>query len=377
MPEAFRALGIDEAGLRAVAALGFEQPTPIQEQTIPLLLAGRDVVGIAETGSGKTMAFGLPLARTIDGSHRDAQALILVPTRELADQVTEVLSHLGRYYRFETIRLVGGKPLKKDFAALDAGAQVVVGTPGRVMDHLKRGTLDLKRVGFVVLDEADEMLDIGFAKDIDWILRAVPKRHQTALFSATMPIAISRLVWRYMRDSERVETQPPSSQKPAEMVRQLYCEVAERDKFEALRYLHRQQDLGRSLVFRRTKIGVDRLTAQLQRAGIQARAIHGDLRQSDRDRVMRDFRSGNLQFLIATNVAARGLDIPDIEHVINFDVPQNVEEYIHRVGRTARAGKTGSAITFVGEWELAEWDAIVEAIGRDEIEMIELPAVYA
>ncbi len=374
-PAAFHAAGVRGAGLRAIAALGFDQPTPIQERSMPLLYEGRDVVGLAQTGTGKTLAFGEPLARSIDPGRNEVQGLILLPTRELCDQVTDVMAHLGDYYGFTTIRLVGGKPINRDLEALERGGHVIVGTPGRVIDHLKRRTLSLRRAHFVVLDEADEMLDIGFAKDIDQILRQAPLDRQTALFSATMPMSISRLVWRYMRDSERVEAAPAQLQ-PVETVRQLYCEVAARDKFDALEHLHDTMDLGRSLIFRRTKVGVDRLTEGLRRDGIHARAIHGDLRQAERDRVMRDFRSGKLEWLVATNVAARGLDIPDIAHVVNYDVPQNAEEYIHRVGRTARAGKEGSAITFVGEWELGEWEAIVERVGDDALEHLDVPTRF-
>lgn len=374
-PAAFHAAGVRGDGLRAIAALGFEQPTPIQERSMPLLYEGRDVVGLAQTGTGKTLAFGEPLARSIDPSRNEVQGLVLVPTRELCDQVTEVIAHLGDFYGFRTIRLVGGKPINRDLEALDRGGHVIVGTPGRVIDHLRRRTLSLKRAHFVVLDEADEMLDIGFAKDIDQILRQAPLDRQTALFSATMPMSISRLVWRYMRDSERVEAAPTQLQ-PVDTVRQLYVEVASRDKFHALEHLHDTMDLGRSLIFRRTKVGVDKLTDGLRRDGIHARAIHGDLRQSERDRVMRDFRSGKLEWLVATNVAARGLDIPDIAHVVNYDVPQNAEEYIHRVGRTARAGKEGSAITFVGEWELGEWEAIVERVGDEALERLDIPTRF-
>ena len=342
---------------------------------MPLLYEGRDVVGLAQTGTGKTLAFGDPLARSIDPSRNEVQGLILLPTRELCDQVTNVMSHLGDFYGFRTIRLVGGKPIDRDLDALERGGHVIVGTPGRVIDHLKRRTLSLGRAAFVVLDEADEMLDIGFAKDIDQILRQAPLERQTALFSATMPMSISRLVWRYMRDSERIEAAPAQLQ-PVDTVRQFYCEVAARDKFRALAHLHDSMDLGRSLIFRRTKIGVDRLTESLRRDGIHARAIHGDLRQSERDRVMRDFRAGNLEWLVATNVAARGLDIPDIEHVVNYDVPQNAEEYIHRVGRTARAGKEGSAITFVGEWEMGEWEAITDRVGGGALERLDIPTRF-
>ena len=370
--EHFRALGVDDVGLDAIASLGYELPTPIQEASLPLLNDGGDLVGIAQTGTGKTIAFGLPLARTIDPSVEAVQAIVLVPTRELAAQVRDVMDLLGRFYGFHVLGLMGGSRVATDLRALERGTHVVVGTPGRVIDHLQRGTLDLRNVHFVVLDEADQMLDIGFARDIDRILRNVPKERQTALFSATMPESISRIVYRYMRGARRVSITP--EQKTVENVVQQYCEVAERDKIRALQHLYETTDLGRSLIFRRTKIGVDRLTEQLQRNGIPARAIHGDLRQGERDRVMADFKSGNLQFLIATNVAARGLDIPDIEHVINYDVPQNAEEYIHRIGRTARAGKRGLAITFVGEWELEEWDRIVTAVGPGLVEHLRIPA---
>jgi ATP-dependent RNA helicase DeaD len=373
--EEFRELGVDETALSAIAALGYETPTPIQSQSLPILLEGEDVVGLAQTGSGKTIAFGLPLARVIDPGSNAVQGLVLVPTRELAHQVRDVLDHLGRFYGFRTLLLVGGRPLRKDLSELERGAQVIVGTPGRVMDHLRRRTLAIRDVKFAVLDEADQMLDIGFARDIDQILRLTPRERQTALFSATMPTSIERLVYRYMRGARKVSVLPEV--RTAEGISHYYCEVAERDKLDAMQYLYEQLGLGKSLVFRNTKVGVDWLTEQLRRAGVGAEAIHGDLRQSQRDRVMADFRSGRLEFLVATNVAARGLDIPDIEHVINYDVPQNAEEYIHRVGRTARAGKKGSAVTLVGEWELDEWDAIVHAVGDAQIERMDVPARWS
>ena len=370
--ESFAAIGVGETALEAIAALGYDEPTPIQREALPRLLAGEDLVGLAQTGTGKTIAFGIPLARAIDPALNEVQAVVLVPTRELAKQVHGVIDHLGKFYGFTTVGLVGGSRVKSDIIALEHRCHVVVGTPGRVIDHLKRGTLRLDAVRFAVLDEADQMLDIGFARDIDYILRTVPKQRQTALFSATMPLSIGRLVHRYMRRAERVEIAP--EQRTAEGVRQLYCEVSEREKFLALRYIYEQFGLGRTLIFRNTKIGVDRLTDQLVSAGVQARAIHGDLRQGQRDRVMQDFRSGDLEFLVATNVAARGLDIPDIENVINYDVPQNAEEYIHRIGRTARAGKQGASYSFVGEWDLDFWDVIRNEVGDENLEYLKLPA---
>lgn len=370
--KAFAALGVDQTALDAIAALGYDEPTPIQAAALPRLLDGEDLIGLAQTGTGKTIAFGIPLARSIDPSRDEVQAVVMVPTRELANQVKDVITHLGLFYGFTTLGLVGGSRVRSDLLALEQGAHVIVGTPGRVIDHLKRGTLRFEGVHFVVLDEADAMLDIGFARDIDYILRTVPKHRQTALFSATMPTSIARLTYRHMRKAETVEIEP--EQRTAAGVRQLYCEVSEREKFMALRFIFEQNGLGRTLVFRNTKIGVDRLTDQLIAAGVQARAIHGDLRQGQRDRVMQDFRSGTLEFLVATNVAARGLDIPDIENVINYDVPQNAEEYIHRIGRTARAGKEGASYTFVGEWDLDFWDVIRNEVGDDNLEYLKLPA---
>lgn len=372
LSEAFRALGVDETGLEAVAALGFTEPTPIQREALPRLFAGEDLVGLAQTGTGKTLAFGLPLARGIDPARQEVQAIVLVPTRELAKQVREVMDHLALFYGFTAWALTGGSRVATDIARLSRGVHVVVGTPGRVIDHIKRGTLSLAGVRFVVLDEADQMLDIGFARDIDYILRHAPRERQTALFSATMPESIGRIVWRYMRRAERVAVDP--EQRTAEGVEQYYCEVAERDKLRALQYLYEMRGLGRTLIFRNTKAGVDALTAELNAAGVPAQAIHGDLRQSQRDRVMADFRAGRLEFLVATNVAARGLDIPDIEDVVNYDVPQNPEEYIHRIGRTARAGRRGCSYTFVSEWDVPAWDAIVREIGEGTAQYLRVPA---
>ena len=372
--QAFADLGVDETGLEAIAALGYDEPTPIQAGALGLLLDGEDVVGLAQTGTGKTIAFGLPLARAIDPEVNAVQAVVLVPTRELAKQVRDVIDHLGKFYGFATLGLIGGGRVQSDLIALERGTHVVVGTPGRIIDHIKRGTLSLREVRFAVLDEADQMLDIGFARDIDYILRVTPKERQTALFSATMPESIGRIVYRYMRNAQRVAVAP--EQKTVAGVHQYFCEVPDREKILALRYLYEDRSLGRSLIFRRTKIGVDRLTSALQQAGVPAQAIHGDLRQGQRDRVMADFRSGALDFLVATNVAARGLDIPDIDNVINYDVPQNAEEYIHRIGRTARAGKEGAAFTFVSEWEIGEWDVILHAVGDDHVEHLRMPQTW-
>jgi len=368
--EAFRALGVNELGLQAIASMGFTQPTPIQEQALPPLFEGYDVVGLAQTGTGKTLAFGMPIAQGVDVDYPHVQVLVLVPTRELAAQVLDLINHLALFFGFRAVGLVGGKSVRGDLDALARQPHVVVGTPGRVIDHMERGTLDLGHVGFVVLDEADQMLDIGFARAITRILRSVPDDRMTALFSATMPMTIRRIIYRFMRDPMEVSVVPDT--RTVETVRQYYLEVAERDKLATLVHLYRTMSLGRSLVFLKMKHHVDRVTHRLQSLGIPARAIHGDLPQAQRDRVMADFRSGNLEILVATNVAARGLDIPDIQHVINYDLPQNVEEYIHRVGRTARAGKEGSAITFVAEWDFQDWGKILGQIGDVVVEPLEV-----
>jgi superfamily II DNA/RNA helicase len=363
LPEAFRALGLTNRTLESLADFGFVEPTPIQEQAIPLLLDNRDVVGLAQTGSGKTVAFGAPMVERLDPQLAEVQAIVLVPTRELAQQVLDVIDRLADPYDIKVVGLLGGRALQKDFAALDSGPQVVVGTPGRIIDHLRRGTLSLRGVGYAVLDEADQMLDIGFLPDIRRILGRTPKRRQTCLFSATMPTSIRRLVWQFMDDPETVTVDPELT--AVESIEQIYYEVAHRDKTRGLRELVERELKGRTLVFCNTRRGVDRLADQLQHDGVQVGALHGDMDQRRRDRVVEDFRKGQLDILIATNVAARGIDIPEITHVVNFDVPQNAEEYIHRTGRTGRAGRDGKAITFVSEWDLEGFDPLLEQFGED------------
>jgi ATP-dependent RNA helicase DeaD len=372
-PEAFRALGVGEICLDTLAGFGFTEPTPIQAQAIPVLLDGRDIVGVAQTGSGKTLAFGIPLVEHCDPQRAEPQAVVLVPTRELAQQVLEVLADLGRPFGLHTVGLLGGRSLDRDFRALERGPQVIVGTPGRVIDHLRRGTLSLRAVGFAVLDEADEMLDIGFLPDITRILGRTPRNRQTALFSATMPTSIKSLVHRYMRDPETVSVDPELS--TVESTEQIYFEVADRDKQRGLAELVRRELKGRTLVFTKTRRSADRLSERLQADGIQVGALHGDMDQRRRDRVVEAFRAGNLDILVATNVAARGLDIPEITHVVNFDVPQNAEEYVHRIGRTGRMGREGKAITFVSERDVAEFDTLLQAFGdrlhKERLELYE------
>ena len=369
LPQAFAELGVGERTLQALARYGFANPTPIQQQAIPALIAGRDVVGVAQTGSGKTIAFSVPMVEQLDPQLPEVQGLVLVPTRELASQVLDVLKDLASGFGLEAVGILGGHALAGDFKALERRPAIVVGTPGRVIDHLKRGTLSLHAVRYAVLDEADQMLDIGFLPDIRRILSRTPKRRQTALFSATMPSTIRRLIWQFMDDPETVTVDPELS--TVDTIQQIFYEVASRDKAKGLRELVESELKGRTLVFCKMKRGVDRLEGDLARQGVRVGALHGDMDQRRRDRVVQEFRAGELDVLIATNVAARGLDIPEITHVVNYDVPQNPEEYVHRIGRTGRAGRDGKAITFVSEWDMREWDAIANAFG-EHIERQEL-----
>lgn len=373
VPEEFRFgdLKLDENVLRAVFELGYREPTPIQTAVIPLLLAGRDVVGQAQTGTGKTAAFGIPIALRVNPALKQPQAVVLVPTRELAMQVGRDLEALSLYGGFTVAVLYGGTPIAKQLRVLAQGAQVVVGTPGRVMDHMQRGTLDLSQISFAILDEADEMLDIGFADDMEYILRHTPRSRQTSLFSATIPGFIRRLIYRYLRNPEHVHINP--NDMTVDEIQQVYYEVSERDKLQALCWLLEQHESSdRYLIFRRMQRGVDQLAVDLDYAGYPVRGLHGGLRQEERTRIMDAFRAGELPILVATNVAARGLDISGISHVVNYDMPDNGEEYVHRIGRTGRAGRKGMAITLVGEWDLQAIDAISTMMGA-RIERRTLP----
>ena len=322
------------------------------------------MVGQAQTGTGKTAAFGIPLLETIDCSAREPQVLVLVPTRELAVQVKGELSRLGQFSGVRIVAVYGGQAMSRQLEALNRGVHIVVATPGRLMDHMQRGTVKIGHVRSVVLDEADQMLDIGFAQDIEYILRQTPRSRQTLLFSATMPGPIKGLARRYLNDPAWIRL--GGDAEPVEQVKQHYYEVADLDRPYALDELLRQPGIiSQALVFRRTKVGVDRLLAYLQGRGYDAQAIHGDMTQGHRDRVMTRFRSGDLRILIATNVAARGLDIPAVSHVINYDMPGSLEEYVHRIGRTARMGRPGTAITFVSEWDFPVLDVIQNHVGGD------------
>jgi ATP-dependent RNA helicase DeaD len=354
----FADLLISDGVQRAVTEQGWETPTPIQALTLPELLDGEDVVGLAQTGSGKTAAFAIPLIEALDGKVRGVQALVLAPTRELAAQAATEISSLSRYNPIRPVVLCGGVPIGPQIRALrNRSASVVVGTPGRILDHLQRGTLRLDSVRYLVLDEADRMLDMGFAPDVGRILSHTPeKKRQTALFSATMPDAIRGMVKRHMRSPRylTVESEAPT----VDTVEQVYYRVDGRDKTRALRALIDAEKDPVAIVFRRTKHGATKLHRQLEKAGYKAALLHGGKTQSQRTRTLAGFAGGRTRILVATNVAARGLDIPNVSHVVNYDLPEDTETYVHRIGRTARAGKEGVAVTLVGEAEVREFGKI-------------------
>ena len=346
---------------RAVVDQGWRTPTPIQALALPELLDGEDVVGLAQTGSGKTAAFAIPLIEGLDRKARGIQALVLAPTRELAAQAATEISNLSRHDPVRPVVLCGGVPIGPQIKALkNRSTMVVVGTPGRTLDHLQRGTLRLGGVRYLVLDEADRMLDMGFAPDVGRILSRTPEGRQTALFSATMPGAIRKMVKSHMRSPRylTVESEAPT----VDTVEQVYYRVDARDKTRALRALIDAEDDPLAIVFRRTKHGATKLHRQLEKAGYKSALLHGGKSQSQRTKTLAGFARGRSRILVATNVAARGLDIPNVSHVVNYDLPEDTETYVHRIGRTARAGKDGVAATLVGEAELRDFDKIQRSL---------------
>ncbi len=348
--------GLSPEVAQAIEEMGYETPTPIQQQAIPPMLAGRDVIGQAQTGTGKTAAFGIPLVEKIDPALRRVQALVLCPTRELAMQTAGELMKLGRRRAgLIVVPVYGGQPIERQLRALQNGAQVVVGTPGRVMDHMKRGTLNFDALKLAVLDEADEMLDMGFRDDIETILSATSEARQTALFSATMPRPILALASRYLNDPVQVRIE--KRELTVEKIEQCYISVRSFHKNELLSRLLTLEDIKLALVFCNTKQGVESVVTELQHRGFSAAGLHGDMRQIERDAIMARYRNGLINVLVATDVAARGLDIDNIEAVFNYDIPLDVEYYVHRIGRTGRAGKEGRAYTFVVGREVSRmWD---------------------
>ncbi len=343
----FSELGLSEPLALTVERLGFTQPTPVQAACIPALLGGRDVLGEAQTGTGKTGAFGLPLIDRIDAEKRAVQALVLAPTRELANQVAAALASFAEAMRgIEILPVYGGQPMGVQLRRLHAGPQIVVGTPGRIVDHMKRGTLKLDALRLVVLDEADEMLRMGFIDDIEWILEQTPKARQTALFSATMPAPIRRIAHRHLRDPEEIRI--GAGNEAGTDIDQVYCLVDQRHKLEALgRMLEVETDRDAALVFARTKAATLEIADALAAMGHAVSALNGDMEQKERERVVADLRNGRLDVIVATDVAARGIDVPRISHVFNFDAPGDAEAYVHRIGRTGRAGRKGRAILFL------------------------------
>jgi ATP-dependent RNA helicase DeaD len=342
---AFRDLGLSPEIQLALDELGYEQPTPIQEQAIPELLAGHDVIGQAQTGTGKTAAFGLPLLQYLDAESDDVQAIVLTPTRELCIQVTQALRAYAEHVPVEVVAVFGGAPIRSQQAQLRAGAHVVVATVGRMMDLMSRRSLVLTSARYVVLDEADEMLDLGFIEDVEKILRMCPSGRQTGLFSATIPPPIARLAERYMYDPVTIRVTP--KQLTVDAIEQAYVEVEGRRKTDRLVEILKAEEPEQAIVFCRTKIGAARLDRTLRDRGLDVKALHGDMSQGARDGVMIAFKDHRLRLLVATDVAARGLDIEHVTHVINFDVPDTTDGYVHRIGRTGRVGRTGRAITFV------------------------------
>jgi ATP-dependent RNA helicase DeaD len=357
----FADLGLSEPTLQALADVGYESPSPIQEQGIPPLLEGRDVIGQAQTGTGKTAAFGLPIMEYVDPSNSEVQALVLTPTRELCIQVTQALRTYGAHSGIDVVAVFGGAPIRTQQAQLRAGGHVVVGTVGRVLDLISRHSLVLHDCRFLVLDEADEMLDLGFLEDVEKIISLTPSSRQTALFSATMPPPIRKLADRYMYDPIVVQVEAETL--TIDTVAQFQLPVSSRDKPDKLVEVLQAERPEQAIVFVRTKIRADQLFRTLKDRGMNVRALHGDMSQGSRDGVMLAFKGGRVPILVATDVAARGLDISTVTHVINYDVPTSPDTYVHRIGRTGRIGRSGRAITFVEDRQKRELEAIERHIG--------------
>jgi ATP-dependent RNA helicase DeaD len=374
----FATLGLAPAIAASIAALGYEEPTPVQRETIPLLLEGKDLLAQAATGTGKTAAFALPMLQRIaalGAEGRTTSGLVLVPTRELAMQVAEAIHKYARSTRLTVLPLYGGASMMQQIRSLERGASVVVATPGRALDHLRRRTLTLDALKMLVLDEADEMLDMGFAEDLDAILAATPPTRQTALFSATLPERILTIAGRHLKDPARIRiAREKAVAGKLPRVRQIAYVVARAHKPAALERVLDTENAASALVFCRTRLEVDTLVEMLNAHGHRAEALHGGMEQRQRDRVMSRFRDGSAELLVATDVAARGLDIERLSHVINYDVPAAAEAYIHRIGRTGRAGREGTAITLVEPREHRLLRSI-EALTRQKIEVAAVPTV--
>jgi ATP-dependent RNA helicase DeaD len=368
----FADLQIHPAVLQAVADVGYESPSAIQAATIPAMMAGSDVVGLAQTGTGKTAAFAIPILSKIDTSNRTTQALVLAPTRELALQVAEAFSRYGARLSVNVLPIYGGAPYGPQLGGLKRGAQVVVGTPGRVIDHLEKGSLDLTHLDYLVLDEADEMLQMGFAEDVERILADTPEYKQVALFSATMPPAIRKITTKYLHDP--VEVTVKAKTQTAENITQRYIQVAGPRKMDALTRLLEVEQGDGMIVFVRTKQATEEVAERLKARGFAAAAINGDIPQAVRERTIAALKDGTIDILIATDVAARGLDVERISHVLNYDIPHDPESYVHRIGRTGRAGRSGTALLFVTPRERHLLKSI-ERVTRQKLVESQLPSV--
>src|SRR6476660_9920947 len=369
----FADLQIHPAVLQAVSDVGYESPSAIQAAPIPAMMAGSDVVGLAQTGTGKTAAFAIPILSKIDPSSRHTQALVLAPTRELALQVAEAFGRYGAHLPgINVLPIYGGSSYGPQLAGLKRGAQIVVGTPGRVIDHLEKGTLDVSHLDYMVLDEADEMLQMGFAEDVERILADTPEYKQVALFSATMPPAIRKITNKYLHDP--VEVTVKSKTQTDENISQRYIQVAGPRKMDALTRLLEVEPFEAMIVFVRTKQATEEVAEKLKARGFSAAAINGDIPQAVRERTINSLKSGAIDILIATDVAARGLDVERISHVLNYDIPHDPESYVHRIGRTGRAGRSGSAILFVSPRERHLLKSI-ERVTRQKLVEAQLPSV--
>lgn len=368
----FRELGLSEPVLKSIDDMGFEEPTPVQERAIPALLQGRDIIAQALTGTGKTAAFGIPLVERLAIKKRVPQAIVLAPTRELTVQVAEQLNHIGRRRGLLLVPIYGGQPIERQLRALRHGVHAIVATPGRLMDHMRRGTINLSTVVMLVLDEADVMLDMGFLDDVEYVMAHLPTDRVTALFSATMPEPILKLARSYMREPEIIRLSRPQALTVPETT-QVYYEVPFPRKFDALCRVLDAKRPDRALVFCATKRMVDEVVERLQGRGYLAEGLHGDVSQPVREKVLRAFRDGKSEVLVATDVAARGLDIPDVSPVVNFDIPPDPEYYVHRIGRTGRLGRRGEAITFVNPREMREL-RIIERVTGSRIRREQVPS---
>ncbi|GBF11321.1 DEAD/DEAH box helicase [Tepidibacillus infernus] len=367
----FSQLSLQQDINRAIHEMGFEEPSPIQQACIPVILKGKDVIGHAQTGTGKTAAFGIPIVQLVTKQPK-VQSIVLTPTRELAIQVSEELRKIAKYKRLKVLPIYGGQSIGHQIRALKQGVHIVIGTPGRVLDHIRKNTLQLQDVKMFVLDEADEMLDMGFIDDIEEIIRKTPNDRQTLLFSATMPYEIKKLANRYLKNPEVISMNRGEVTAPS--IEQVYYKVLENNKLDSLCRIidHHEVDLG--IIFCRTKKTVDELTESLLARGYIVDGLHGDLSQNQRDKVMKRFREKTIEFLIATDVAARGIDVGNVSHVINYDIPQDPESYVHRIGRTGRAGKTGIAITLVTPREIKLLKTIEQEV-KNKITPQELPTI--